>query len=322
MTKTKRILGVLLTATILIGILPITVFGVESTENDVSNTAYSSGFNVEYHVEGNKLILDFYLDNLIGLTSGDFILDYDENILKSEYNNGYNSISLTKKPLNFFECAYNALYDDGGDIVAKIAFCFLEELWTSEEFAECIKDNEIDSINGEHFHALTLEFEIIDSNPVSTDIIVSGTAHISGKDSDFSEKTYTVVLGKNCEHIFDSETKSETCTQDGSVIYICSECGYTYSEVISAAGHTFIAEKTVAATCTTDGYVVYKCSKCDATEMRDYVFAKGHTDDDGNGRCDTCGEELFSHAKGQMSFFEKIIKFFKKIVEWFRNLFG
>ncbi|MCD8372969.1 MAG: leucine-rich repeat domain-containing protein [Clostridia bacterium] len=108
----------------------------------------------------------------------------------------------------------------------------------------------------------------------------------------------------------DSEKITEaTCTTDGVKTYTCEYCGETYTEVIPATGHYYIAQVT-SATCTEQGYTTYTCSYCGDTYVADYVDASGHTSGEtvienyvaatctSNGSydlvvyCSACGEEL------------------------------
>ena len=95
----------------------------------------------------------------------------------------------------------------------------------------------------------------------------------------------------------------------------CSVCGeiLTAQEEIPAKGHT---EETIpgkAATCTEAGNISYYICDCGQwfsdvtctiaiTDPQSVVLAAlGHTDADGNGRCDTCKERLDSTVEYQMT---------------------
>ncbi|MCC8072753.1 MAG: leucine-rich repeat protein, partial [Clostridiales bacterium] len=57
-----------------------------------------------------------------------------------------------------------------------------------------------------------------------------------------------------CNHLnCELETVAATCTEDGTKTYTCTECGYTYTEIISATGHSY------------DSGVVTKAATCSAT---------------------------------------------------------
>ncbi len=66
------------------------------------------------------------------------------------------------------------------------------------------------------------------------------------------------------EHSFRESGREEpTCEQNGIVMYTCYSCGDSYVEEISALGHDYVATKT------TDGSVAYVCKNCGATKGDD-----------------------------------------------------
>ncbi|MGN0633627.1 MAG: leucine-rich repeat protein [Oscillospiraceae bacterium] len=80
-------------------------------------------------------------------------------------------------------------------------------------------------------------------------------------------------------HSYKSEvTKSATCTAAGERTYTCAECGDTYTETISATGHTAVTDEAVAATCTADGKTEGShCSVCgEVIKAQETVPATGH----------------------------------------------
>ena len=89
---------------------------------------------------------------------------------------------------------------------------------------------------------------------------------------------YETVAGtKNVEvegHNYEETVVPATCTEDGLKTYTCSVCGDTYTEVITAPGHTAgepVRENEVPATCTEAGSydeVVY-CTVCEQEISRE-----------------------------------------------------
>ena len=120
-------------------------------------------------------------------------------------------------------------------------------------------------------------------------------------------------------------TKAATCTAKGVRTRTCAVCGEKQTKSIAATGHDMTAGTVVEPTCTEDGCTVYTCANgCGHTENRDVTPATGHTDDDGDGVCDSCGEEIKSEEEGETgigAFFRRISDFFRKIINWFKNLF-
>ena len=80
-----------------------------------------------------------------------------------------------------------------------------------------------------------------------------------------------------CEHSYTSAiTTPATCTAAGVRTYTCSLCGDSYTESVSATGHSYSA-KVTAPTCTTAGYTTYTCSVCGYGYQADQQTALGHS---------------------------------------------
>jgi len=80
------------------------------------------------------------------------------------------------------------------------------------------------------------------------------------------------------EHEFEENVIVEaTCTLNGSIEYICSTCGKTYSETIPATGHTPTGERIYSAvTCTEAGEYYMLCSVCGEVCESGTVSPLGH----------------------------------------------
>ncbi len=89
-----------------------------------------------------------------------------------------------------------------------------------------------------------------------------------------------------------------TCTEAGYITYTCTVCGST-NEVDGdpATGHSIVIDGAVAASCTTPGLTEGShCANCDdATVAQKTVPALGHTDENDDYVCDTCGTTLCEH---------------------------
>ena len=77
------------------------------------------------------------------------------------------------------------------------------------------------------------------------------------------------------EHDYTSVVTAPTCTQDGKIVYTCSDCGHFYETVIPATGHVF-ATIIVPPSCTSQGYTIKTCPNCGDSEKSDFVPARGH----------------------------------------------
>ena len=122
---------------------------------------------------------------------------------------------------------------------------------------------------------------------------------------------------------------SVTCTAAGvSDGKKCSVCGEILVEqmVLPAIGHDIVIDvEAKAPTCTESGTTEGKhCPRCDYKVEAEEIEPLGHTDDDHDGKCDHCGENLgipnpsetcscACHKKGIVKFFFKIGLIFQKI---------
>lgn len=76
-----------------------------------------------------------------------------------------------------------------------------------------------------------------------------------------------------CEHTYTQHTEQEaTCTLPGLLIFTCSQCGDSYSEIVDPLGHDWIVTSHVDAVTdpetgeeTASAYDVYTCSRCQRT---------------------------------------------------------
>ena len=108
--------------------------------------------------------------------------------------------------------------------------------------------------------------------------------------------------------------KAATCSEPGWVgHYTCENCDYTTYQEVPALEHSYKVVIVSEPTCTTIGYSEQQCTVCGEVEDDlNVLTATGHTDANGDGKCDDCGASL---GTSTLSFFEKILAFF-------RSLFG
>ena len=96
----------------------------------------------------------------------------------------------------------------------------------------------------------------------------------------------TTVSVTSCEeeHVHEwneIERTKTTCTENGTITYLCIECEEIKHVVVEVAkGHTEIIDAAVTATCTTAGKTEGKhCSVCDEVLVtQEVIDAKGHTE--------------------------------------------
>ncbi len=105
---------------------------------------------------------------------------------------------------------------------------------------------------------------------------------------------------QEAEHSWDEGqvTDEANCTEPGSKLYTCADCGGEKTEEIPATGHTEETVPGYAAECLKDGLTDgTKCSVCGEVLVEQVVIpATGHADEDPeNGYCDNCGEFICEH---------------------------
>ena len=129
-----------------------------------------------------------------------------------------------------------------------------------------------------------------------------------GTTGSYDQVTYCTVCGEESSRVpmvipatgahtyGESTIVDATCETDGQETKTCGECGHVETTVIPAKNHDYKAVVTNP-TCTAQGYTTYVCQN-DATHnyVDDYTPATGHTDDDGDNLCDTCGEAICVHV--------------------------
>ncbi|MBQ2711161.1 MAG: InlB B-repeat-containing protein [Clostridia bacterium] len=95
---------------------------------------------------------------------------------------------------------------------------------------------------------------------------------------------------------------ANTCDKDGSLTFVCDDCGQTVTKVIPAEHLWVFDEWHVEPTCTANGTALYTCSRCtenglDSGKMGEMPNSKlGHLDTDNDGLCDRygCDEVIFN----------------------------
>jgi len=121
-------------------------------------------------------------------------------------------------------------------------------------------------------------------------------------------------------HSHNATITEPTCTEQGYTTYTC-ECGNTYvDDYIDALGHTEETLPAVAPTCNEIGLAEgTQCSVCgEILTEQETISATGHADNDGDGYCDNCDEQLCNHRCHKTGF----IGFLWKIINFFNKLFG
>ncbi len=161
-------------------------------------------------------------------------------------------------------------------------------------------------------------------------IIMGDTINVGGSDV-LINNSYNVPLENATIHYnyhihrYNSLITAPTCTEQGYTTYAC-ECGDSYvDDYVDATGHTPaepVQQWPANATCTENGsiYEFIYCADCGEEISRELIVieATGHADNDGDGYCDNCDEQLTENN----GIFSTIFSFIKLIVKYIINIFS
>lgn len=87
----------------------------------------------------------------------------------------------------------------------------------------------------------------------------------------------SAVYNFSIEHNYIAKSTTATCTQGGSTVYECNQCGNEYiAYSTEETGHYYVAS-TVAATCTDGGFTVYTCTRCGDNYIDNETRKLGHS---------------------------------------------
>lgn len=132
-----------------------------------------------------------------------------------------------------------------------------------------------------------------------------------------------------CDHDYSSTiTTQPTCTLPGVRTYTCSLCGNSYTESISANGHTWQVKTSVQTEydangeLVTQGYTIFRCSVCgEEYRSEDGTAPPGNSnisgDGDGTSLWSKLGEVLGTIFGGIFKFF---VSFLEKVVDALKGL--
>jgi len=107
-------------------------------------------------------------------------------------------------------------------------------------------------------------------------------------------KAYNCFPANVTIHFVETNTTTATCEKDGIIVYTCSECGYTFSEILPG-GHKEV-ETRIEATCTKDGMYIISCKVCGEVFEADTIPATGHEVVSSPGIAPTCTEDGFTES--------------------------
>ena len=109
------------------------------------------------------------------------------------------------------------------------------------------------------------------------------------------------LIGIECNHVYDAGTLTTkpTCSQTGVMLYTCTLCGDTQTQIVSANSHKIVIDKAVKPTCTETGLTEGShCSLCNKVlEAQKVIYSKGHTEVIDKAVAPTCEQTGLTEGK-------------------------
>ena len=187
------------------------------------------------------LIMVFSLFPAVSATGiGDYpALELETDLVITSSDIGYTYVTFTPENSGSY-----VFYAKGtGDTEATLHTADMLKLYTSDD---CWKKD-----HGFHDpHSFCIPYDL-DAGQT----YVLGAAFCSGKIADM-----TIRVDRN--HNYEvADTREPTCTEEGAIIWVCADCGYSYSEILPIQ-HTYAETITKEPTCTEEGELTFTCTIC------------------------------------------------------------
>ena len=130
-------------------------------------------------------------------------------------------------------------------------------------------------------------------------LLLVGVVGVASVGCSFEFEQPNWVTQALCDHVFDEEEviKEATCTEDGRVMKVCTDCGKTKITTVKATGHDVVEDEAVDATCTTPGLTAGShCTACgEVIVKQEELYA--HKDLNHDGKCDYCDLSKFEPGR-------------------------
>lgn len=155
-------------------------------------------------------------------------------------------------------------------------------------------------MNGVRYDAMTTKPQVNDEITVYAAIgNYNGNAQMKNAEIDD-------FIVHECEYYYTEQVTKPTCTAKGYTTYTCDVCGDSYTgNETEALGHSYVdgvcsvcgvadthvhnyTPKVTDPTCTADGYTTFTCEECGDSYTEPGETATGHSDADGDIKCDIC----------------------------------
>ena len=170
------------------------------------------------------------------------------------------------------------------NVGVKSSLIYVENLDTKKEIF--IHDPKYDEKNNVYIYSMKIDDTIPNGHwrvaAVQADDAV-GNVEIKT----FIQNEYIFVVSRDNKDVHQWEegkiVLKPTCTKEGSLIYTCSICKATKTEVLKALGHDYSKDWTIdkKATCTESGSKSHHCTRCDSKQDVTVISKTSHNFDNG-----------------------------------------
>lgn len=231
---------------------------------------------------------------------------------------------------------YNRLWCDNYKLYGELLPAAEREVLLTGKVFDYITGNII--MENEEYKRIVTELKELEEYVDGEEYAIPGTLIVGYQGSsaqDYAEAKgidfTSCPLGEHTNIQYNEGTYPATCTEKGFIGgSACLDCNTVIEmpEIIPAKGHKLVTDAAVPATCTVSGLTEGQhCSVCGYEAVpQNIIMPTGHTDNDGNGTCDVCGEEIGEFDEIQITFVERVRRFFSNlinaIIALFKKLFG
>ena len=170
------------------------------------------------------------------------------------------------------------------NVGVKSSLIYVENLDTKKEIF--IHDPKYDEKNDVYIYSMKID-ETIPNGHWRVAAVRADDAVGNVEIKTFIQNEYIFVVSRDNKDVHQWEegkiVLKPTCTKEGSLIYTCSICKATKTEVLKALGHDYSKDWTIdkKATCTESGSKSHHCTRCDSKQDVTVISKTSHNFDNG-----------------------------------------
>ena len=170
------------------------------------------------------------------------------------------------------------------NVGVKSSLIYVENLETKKEIF--IHDPKYDEKNDVYIYSMKID-ETIPNGHWRVAAVRADDAVGNVEIKTFIQNEYIFVVSRDNKDVHQWEegkiVLKPTCTKEGSLIYTCSICKATKTEVLKALGHDYSKDWTIdkKATCTESGSKSHHCTRCDSKQDVTVISKTSHNFDNG-----------------------------------------